>query len=231
MRGDDQGDLWSYDVGRGHVRQVATAVIKEEEPDEQKTWLEDQQLELVGIVKKRKDFEEREKELARKREPFRPQEIPVEEGARLFQLQLSPDGRYVTFLWQKKPKEEERTSYMEFVELSGYATEKKARPKVGEAIAEYKMGFVQVDPTIALDDIEVSWIDDGIEKETVIHGPFWNPQGTHAAVQILSMDHKQRWISLVDLDAGTVTHLDQQTEEAWVGGPLVQGRWRPGLLE
>ena len=231
MRGDDQGDLWSYDVERDHVRQIALAVMNEKEPAEQKTWLEEQQLELVDIVKKRKDFDEREKSIARKREPFRPQEVPVEEGARLFQLQLSPDGRYVTFLWQKKPSEEERTSYMEFVELTGYATEKKARPKVGEAIAEYKMGFLRVDPTLALDDIEVSWLDDGIEKETVIHGPFWNPQGTHAALQILSMDHKERWISLVDFDSGTVTHLDHQTEEAWMGGPLVEGRWRPGFLE
>ena len=172
MRGDDQGDLWSYDVDRRHVRQIAVAVTKEKPKDDQKEWLEEQQLELIHIVKKRKDFDEREKRLARKREPFRPQEIPVEEGARLFQLQLSPDGRYVTFLWQKKPSEEERTSYMEFVELTGYATEKNARPKVGEALAEYKMGFVRVDPMLALDDIEVSWVDDGIEKDTVLHGPF-----------------------------------------------------------
>ncbi len=230
MRGDDQGDLWSYDVAPGHVRQIALAAEKEKEPSEQASWLEEQQLELVDIVRKRKDFDERKEALAREREPYRPQEIPVEEGARIFGFESSPDGRFVTFLWQKEPTEAP-THYMEFVELSGYATAKTARPKVGEALAAYKMGIVAVDAARARDDVEIVWVDAGIAKDTIIHGPFWNPQGTQAAVQILSMDHKQRWISLLDLETGRVTHLDHQTEEAWIGGPLVEGRWRPGFLE
>lgn len=230
---DDQGDLWAYDVESGHARELATAVTHEEEDSTQKDWLEEQQLELVVTVRKRKDFEEREEALEREREPFRPQEIPVEEGARAIQLQMSPDGAFVTFLWEKRPPEadEARTSYMEFVNESGYATEKTARPKVGEALPEYGMGYVRVDPTKALEDIEVRFVDDGIEKPTILHGPFWSPDGEKAALQILTMDHKERYISFLDLKTGAVTHVDHQTEEAWIGGPLVEGRWRPGFLE
>ncbi|HXV60078.1 MAG TPA: prolyl oligopeptidase family serine peptidase, partial [Vicinamibacteria bacterium] len=231
VRGDDSGDLWAYDRATSHVRQIALVVTKDEEKKSQKTWLEEQQLELIDVVRKRKEWREREEALDREREPYRPQEIPIEKGARAFQLRLSPDGKFVTFLWEKKSSEENRTSYMEFVGESGYATEKKARPKVGEALSEYRMGFVRVDPLKERDAIEIGWIDDGIEKATILHGPYWNPQGTKAALQILSMDHKDRWLSLVDLDTGVVTHLDHQTEEAWIGGPLVEGRWQPGFLE
>ena len=73
FRSEESGDLWAYDVERGLVHQIATAVEKEKEATKQEAWLEEQQLELIEIVRKRKDFEDREEALARAREVFRPQ--------------------------------------------------------------------------------------------------------------------------------------------------------------
>ncbi len=228
---EDQGDLWVFDVVTGHVRQIAVVVTEEKNLSSQAKWLKEQQRELIDVVRQRDDNENLENKWARIREPFRPQEIPIVKFARAFQLQLSPDGKLITFLWEQKPQEQKNTSYMEFVELTGHATQRFDRPKVGAELPVYKMGFLTIDPKKAREDIEITWLEDGIDKETIVHGPIWNPQGTHAAVQVLSMDHKERWISLIDFSSGKLKHLDHQQERTWIGGPLVEGRWSPGFLE
>ena len=87
-RGDESGDLWAYERSTSHVRQIALVVAKDEEKKPQSTWLEEQQLELIDVLRKRKDWREREDALDREREPYRPQEIPIEKGARAFSLTI-----------------------------------------------------------------------------------------------------------------------------------------------
>lgn len=180
---DESGDLWVYDRRTGSARQVAYAhVATDDKKTEAGKWLEAQQLTLLEIVAKRKRDREVQDSVRRARGPGGPQAIPVEKGAIVRNISLSPDGRFVTFHWIKNPAREHRTSYMEFVNESGYATERKARPKVGEPMFQAKMGIVRVDPTIVPDSVQVAWVDDGTEKETVIHGPSWSPTGRHAVV-------------------------------------------------
>ncbi|MEE8519864.1 MAG: prolyl oligopeptidase family serine peptidase [Gemmatimonadota bacterium] len=226
-----QGDLWVYDLESRLARQLAEVVTPEEELSEAEDWLRDQQLELIEIVRKREQDQAVEDSIQRARYRDRPQSIPVEEGARAYDLKRSPDGRFITFLWIEDTWRKHRTSFIEFVNDEGYATEEKARPKVGEPLPKYKMGIVAVDPVVDPDSVEVTWVEAGTDKETVVHGPFWSPTGTHAVVQILSMDHKDRWISLLDLETGETTVIDHQHEDAWIGGPLVGGRWSPGYLQ
>ena len=227
------GDLWVYDVEAHQSRQVAVARTKRD--NDPKTdagkWLRDQQLELIDIVEKRKRDREISDSVSRARGPTGPQSIPVEQEARVTNLRLSPDGRFITFRWSKGARPEHQTKYMEFVNESGYATQRDARPKVGEPLPDYKMGIVRIDPSIHQDSVEVVWVDDGTDKKTIMHGPYWSPTGAHAVLQILSIDHKDRWISFLDIETGTTTVLDHQHEDAWIGGPLISGRWASGYLE
>ncbi len=227
----ENGDLWEYDIGAGLLRQAAVVTAAEEDPSEQDAWLEAQQNELVGVVRERKEHEERLADLRRARRTSLPQAIPMPKGERAVDLRLSPDGRFVVFRARKGPEEPNRTHFMEFVNESGQATDESARPKVGEALPSWRMGIVAVDPSVRPEDIEIRWVEDGVDEDTVMHGPVWSPDGEHGVVQVLSMDHKQRWISLLDLETGTLRHLDHQREEAWIGGPLVIGRWSPGFVE
>ncbi len=227
---DQNGDLWEHRIGTGVTRQVAEVIAAEEKDADQEAWLEEQQVELLDAVRERKAREERRGDLRRTRRDLLPQAIPIPAGERAVDLRLSPDGRHVVFRSRKDPSDPKRTRFMEFVNESGQATEKQARPKVGEALPGWRMGIVEVDPSVRPEDIEIRWVEDGIEKDTVVHGPWWSPDGTHAAVQTLSMDHKERWISLLTLEDGTLRHVDHQVEEAWIGGPLVTGRWSPGTL-
>ena len=228
---EDSGDLWVHDIASGTTRQIAVVVPAKEKETDQQAWLKAQQTELVEIVRERKERDERRDQLRRDHNELLPQEIPIPKGERAVDIRLSPDGRYLVFRSRKDPSDPKRTSFMEFVNESGQATEKDARPKVGESLPSWRLGIMAVDRTVRTEDIEIRWVEDGIEKDAVMHGPWWSPDGQHAAVQALSMDHKERWISMLDLEAGTVRHLDHQQEEAWIGGPLVVGRWSPGYLQ
>ncbi|MBH31583.1 MAG: hypothetical protein CMG71_06290 [Candidatus Marinimicrobia bacterium] len=229
----DIGNLWVYEVSSGHIRQLVRAVEEKdpEEVTEAGNWIMDEELELIKIVNKRKNDEETKKFISRNQDPFNVLELPIQKGTRAYSFKMSPDGRFISFQWIKDPSDDHRTQFMEFVNKDGYATMKEARPKVGEPLPSHKMGVIPYSPDIDEEDLEIIWVDDGQEKETVMHGPYWNPKGTAAVVQILSMDHKDRWISLLDIESGKTEVINHQHENAWIGGPLVEGRWRAGYLQ
>jgi hypothetical protein len=97
---EESADLWFYDVAAGHLRQVAAVNEKKEdkaEKEKEAKWLKEQQLELVEIVRKRKEDKETADAARRDREPFRPQVVLIEKGARL-QLQAQPGRAISDFL-------------------------------------------------------------------------------------------------------------------------------------
>lgn len=244
----DRGELWSLDLEAGALRQVARVVTEEEEDTtDTERWLVEQQLELVQTLAERKREREVADSVERARSLDPVQRIPVAESADVRDLQLSPDGRYVTFEWRKEPGDEEPTRYMDFVTESGHATPREARAKVGYPQSRYRLGIVRVDPGVHPDSVEVVWADGGLgsdEEEdeevrrTRIHGPWFSPDRRErdgarrrAVVQIDTDDYKERWISLLDLETGETTPLHHIRDDAWLAGPLTNGRMSPGFLE
>ena len=126
----ESGDLWEHDIASMTTRQVAAAVAAKEEETKQQEWLKAQQNELVQVVRERKEREERRDQLRRHHNGLLPQEIPVPKGEKAVDIRLSPDGKHLVFRSRKDPADPKRTSFMEFVNESGQATEKDARPKV-----------------------------------------------------------------------------------------------------
>jgi dipeptidyl aminopeptidase/acylaminoacyl peptidase len=155
----------------------------------------------------------------------------VAPGARAVNLRLSPDGRHITFQWVEDPAGETPTTYVEFVTEDGETGVRSARPKIGNPRPAFRMGIVRVDPSLPADSVSVTWVDAGTPKPSIIHGPYWNLQGTRAVVQILSLDHKERWISLLDLESGQTSVIDHEHWDDWLNVKLVGGRWSPGYLE
>ncbi|MCG8605785.1 prolyl oligopeptidase family serine peptidase, partial [bacterium] len=232
--GTDNGDLWAFDLNENRAAQIAVVFNRDPKKDgktDAAKWLRKQQTDLIEFVAKRKRDQAVADSINRIRSWETPQGIPIQKGERARNIRPSPDGQYLTFLWVKDKARDHRTGYMEFVNETGYATKRDARPKVGEPLADYKMGVVRVDASLSRDSIKVAWVDDGVDKKTIIHGPYWSPTGSDAVVQILSMDHKDRWIAKLDIETGTTTVIDHQHEDAWIGGPLVVGRWAPGFLQ
>lgn len=221
--GDD--NVWVYDLGDGGVRQLAEIVSRDdEEHDESEQWLRNQQLELFEFIQEEEEEEALydSLEIARAN-AWEPQSVPVDEGE-ADDLQVSPGGAWATFQWEKGGSDNAGTHYLSYVTRSGEAEPETSRPKVGmEAETEYGMGVVRVNPSVPTDSIEIIWVEDGVEKETIIHGPYWNPQGTVALVQMLSLDHNDRWIARLDPETGETTVIFHQHVDDWISGPLVGG--------
>jgi dipeptidyl aminopeptidase/acylaminoacyl peptidase len=228
----DAGDLWVAELGDGRVRQLAAPhELAADDSTDAAKWLADQQLDLVEFVRKRKRDQEVADSVQRSLSVDPVQAIPTADGAVPTNVRLTPDGRYMTFLEVKTPKAEQQTHFLEYVNESGYAEPRSARPKVGEPLPEFRFGILPVDPTVLPDSIEVTWAEAPSDQAVVTHGPFWSPTGEHGVVQILSMDHKDRWIAFIDVETGGLTVVNHQHEDAWIGGPLVEGRWSSGWMQ
>ncbi|WP_430407050.1 prolyl oligopeptidase family serine peptidase [Fluviicola sp.] len=57
------------------------------------------------------------------------------------------------------------------------------------------------------------------DRDVCFHQAIMNPDTQKALVDIRSYDNKDRWICLVDLATGKLTELENQHDEAWIGGP------------
>src|SRR5690606_15102788 len=47
----------------------------------------------------------------------------------------------------------------------------------------------------------------------------WSPNDNYAVVDIDAHDNKDRWLMKLDAATGTLSLLDRQRDEAWIGGP------------
>ena len=70
------------------------------------------------------------------------QKISIPKGFELIDAQLSPNKDFLTFIINKPNLDKNRTSYIDFVDVSGYATVNTARAKVVEAFDDQKFGIV-----------------------------------------------------------------------------------------
>jgi dipeptidyl aminopeptidase/acylaminoacyl peptidase len=53
--------------------------------------------------------------------------------------------------------------------------------------------------------------------------PVYSQDGKNAVLEIRSQDNKHRWIVQLDVASGTITELEHQHDDAWIGGPGIPG--------
>ncbi|MEJ7809334.1 MAG: prolyl oligopeptidase family serine peptidase [Gemmatimonadaceae bacterium] len=232
MQGED---LFRYDVASGELRRLTRRYTRA--PDRRTDaakWLAEQQVELFDTRREGRRLDSLAAARRRTLDPLPAQPIPVEEGVRIDDVQLSPDGRHVTFRWIREDRRRPPTRYMDYVTASGYAEARDARGKAGEPRDEYRLGIVRYDPRADPDSVAVTWAKSAAAgaRPVVIHGPYWSLEGDRAAVQVMTQDAKDLWIAALDLTSGTLTTVDHQRDSAWLGGPPPQAqRTQPALLE
>jgi dipeptidyl aminopeptidase/acylaminoacyl peptidase len=225
-------DLYALGIEDSALRQLTRKMEKRPARLDAEGWLWLQQEELFVRHREEKARRQSSQERVRGVTPL-PQAIPVEPGTRLQNVRVSPDGRFVTFLTRKESRRPEPTRYLDYATASGYAEPREARPKVGAPQPEYRMGIVTVDTSIDPEVVQVRWVDVPAGHENaIVHGPYWNPEGRHAAVQISSPGFKDRWIARLDLETASTRIIWHDHDEAWLGGPPpVAGNLRPALIE
>jgi len=160
-------------------------------------------------------------------------------------LQISPDTRYATFA-HYKTETNQSTKVPDYVAASGYTKDLNARPKVGTKPTTSEIGiydlqrdtvyFVSVADLTGIKDFPDYIVDypdttrQEKEREVALSGPFFSPDGKSAIIQVKSYDNKDRWITKLDLETGSLSVLDRQRDEAWIGGPGIGWTFSPGTF-
>ncbi len=247
-------NLFAWRIATGQFAQLTDfrsgAKPKEEiePPTSEQKYLATEELRLMEVLKERKDKAVSMKQMNKLLEAKRPRAIYIGEE-NVQNPQLSPDGKFVTFHLQKRPRDTRTAQVPNYVTASAFTEDIPTRTKVGEPASTYRFGYWD----IAADTVKYVSADSLPEiaatrafttiptphdtskktpeaREVMWHGPFWSEDGKHAFVVVLSLDNKDRWIAALDLPSGKLTTLDHQYDEAWIGGPSIVGYWSPGAV-
>ena len=247
-------NLYSLKLNGGSLVQltnfVRTAAPKKDKTDDSKQdkWLKDQQLELFDIIKKNDRTEKEETASRNTLQPKKLKELVIGD-ARVSDVQLSPDGRYISYTLVRSPKDE-NTIVPDYVTASGYTEDIQNRTKVGGPQSSYEtcMFDKQRDTIYKIITKDIPGIKDlpdyvkdyprqleerkklNEDRKVIVYGPYWSDDGKNAAVVVTALDNKDRWIMKLDPLTGKLNLLDRQRDEAWVSGPGISGYYEPGTV-
>tara|TARA_R110000765_G_scaffold358077_2_gene448320 strand:+ start:149 stop:2542 length:2394 start_codon:yes stop_codon:yes gene_type:complete len=217
---------------------------KEKKLSDKDQWLEDENLELLQIVKERKDNSENSKaynEATEEKEPF----AFYLGDKSINELTVSPTADYITFNLIKRDRGE-GTEVPNYVDETGYTTDIHTRSKVGDDKTEVELAIydvkkdtvymVKTDDLPGIKDLP-DYVKDYPDKEweekvrdVILSSAEFSPDGSKAVVNIRSKDNKDRWIAELNMNDGTLKNLDRQRDEAWVAGPGIGWSFGGGTL-
>lgn len=142
----------------------------------------------------------------KKRKPFF-----LKEDQYLYNLQLSPDEKYVVFTTSERVPDTKGTIVPNYVTRTGYTETINSHTKAAESSRDYKAGIVNVSSG------EVKWIDyNQGERKIFPSGIHWSPDGKKCALGARSEDRKDEWLLLLDLKSGKTTVIEHVQDNAWV---------------
>ena len=216
---------------------------KESTLSTQNEWLKVDQLEQFDITKVEKRKKELQKENREKFKVNRPKEIYLEDKSQLSNLQISPDGRFVTFRVTVPAEGNKSTIVPNYVTESGYTEDIPTRTKVGNKLSTSQTYLFDIerDSSYVISTKNILGIKDlpaylsdyperlaslkekNADREVTLFGPFWNSTATHAVVIAYSQDNKDRWLLELNPINSELTLIDRQHDDAWIGGPGISG--------
>jgi dipeptidyl aminopeptidase/acylaminoacyl peptidase len=208
----------------------------------QEQWLKNDQLQYFQVLKERKEkrdaAEAYTKNLPKAKEL---RTIQINDRA-LQSLNISPDGRFISYRLTKVATDAKTTIVPSFVTETGFTTDITGRTKVGapQSSSEFFIYDRVRDTVLVLKTDSIPGIHDlpdyvkdyPTKFEQKIKNPplrnitigniSWSPKGTHSIVDIRSQDNKDRWLMTLDT-SGKLKLIDRQRDEAWIGGPGIGG--------
>ncbi|MEO5910999.1 MAG: prolyl oligopeptidase family serine peptidase [Pelobium sp.] len=249
QKGDN---LYEQSLTTGELVQLTNFSRSKKRPEPklnaQEKWLKNEQLVLFDIIKK-DDAEAKEQKIEAKfREVKRPKEIGIDD-AFVNGVQLSPNGKFVTYRLIKRA-DGKVADVPNYIDDSGFTTNIPTRTKVGAAQST-SIAYVydlDRDTSYVINTSTIAGIKDlpdyvkdypkqlaerqkkNEDREVTVGAPIWNLAGTKAVLTVSSQDNKDRWIMALNPADGSLTLLDRQRDEAWIGGPGIGGSYGGGNI-
>ena len=237
-----QQDLYAWDPETGQLQQLisvqkAAPADSKKNPGVQEAWLIKDQLEWMQVIKERKEKREAT-EAYNNSLPKSKRVRQLYTGDKMMRnLQISSDGRYISYLLFKPDQSGKRTIVPNYVTENGFTEDIAARTKVGSPSGASEL-FVYdrvKDSLHAISADSIPGIDELPDylkdyparlaaakkvKRLISFGRLnWSPTGNNAVVEIYSQDNKDRWIMQLIPSEGKLKLIDRQRDEAWIGGP------------
>ena len=198
---------------------------EKKEKEGHRKYLKDQQEELFAVLqakaKKQKEDDERKK--ARRPQPFYIEDKKVE------RLSLSADERFVAVELVEEPKEQRIAQVPDYVTLSGFTDELKARMKVGDVPKRYSMSILNLETSralhVKLEDHEkmssTSEPEQGKDSKSKtpspdVFSPVWSKKGHSLLATIRSANNKDQWLLSFDVETGDKRIVSHEHDDAWV---------------
>nr|WP_317173736.1 prolyl oligopeptidase family serine peptidase [Adhaeribacter radiodurans] len=227
-------NLFALHLTTGQLAQITHFIKgtkKAEDKNSQEKWLEQQQLALFDIVKKR--TEEKKSQELEKQKILRKQPKEIFTGEKwVDNAVLSPNGKFVTYNLVLRPTNAEKTNVPNYVTSSGFTEDIPSRTKVGAPLAASEMGLydIEKDTTYQIYFKDIKGITDqpAFLKKTdksqpprpvVFYGPFCSDNGKNAVLVLRSLDNKDRWLVQFNPITRNLKVLERQHDEAWINGP------------
>jgi len=198
---------------------------EKKEKEGQRKYLKDQQEELFAVLqakaKKQKEVDDRRK--ARRPQPFYIEDKKVE------RLSLSADERFVAMELVEEPKEQRTAQVPDYVTLSGFTDEAKARVKVGDVPKGYSLGVLNLEISRALQvrledqatTSPASEPEQGKDSKSKtsspdVFSPVWSKAGHHLLATVRSTSNKDQWLLSFDAETGDKRVMSHEHDDAWV---------------
>ncbi len=227
-------NIYLYDYINKGIRQI-TNFVKGKEPihSTDSTFLTNQQEDLFKYIKDKKTRKEWNTAQDISRFSF-PSEYYIEKGD-LNNLQVSADGKFVTFRISFQP-EDKGTHVENHISKDGNTYTSQARPKVGDDDPSNKLGIYNIEKDsvyfvnfstlsnirskpIYLSEYKNDMSNYLTDRNIIPHSVHFSKNGLYSVVDIRSYDNKDRWIANINLLNGELTELEKQHDDAWIGGP------------
>jgi len=219
-----EGNLYLYEIPTGATTQltdIRSDVDPEKKPEktEEEKYLKKQQAELFDIIKRRQEDKERAKAREKKQNPKPEPYYLGSKKKKVVSFVPSPDGKFVGIVVEDTSKSDQgRLPIMpKYVTESGFVETQQLtmgrfrRVKVGAPVSSYRAGVYEVTTG------KVTWAEVEIKDREVNHNyPVWADDSSKFAFVIGSVDHKDRWIAVFDLNSGKTEIIGHERDEAWI---------------
>ena len=208
----------------------------------QEKWLKEDQLRNFDVLRSRKEKRDLTDSMAGILPKKKTLRTIYTEDKNLITATISPDGRYITYRLYKSGQGK-TTIVPSYVTESGFTEDIPGRTKVGTAQGTQDLYIfdtekdtvlpVKTNDMEGIKDIPAYFkeypelykkkLKDSLNRPVGFSNPVWSAKGTHVVTDIHAQDNKDRWLMLLHPATGKTTLLDRQHDDAWVGGPGING--------
>jgi len=233
-------NLFAWSIQNGETIQL-TNFIKGDRPSpkkqsEQEQWLMNEQWHTSNVIKEKKEKREAHNKFLQSIKEADTL-VKIYTGEKQVQdMQISPDARFILYRLEEPAKNDKQTIVPNYVTESGFTENINGRTKVGAPHGQYtnyildrltdSIVKINTDSIPGISDPPDYWKDYPENKDRKpSHRPVfisslrWNESGNICVADILSWDHKDRWLMVLNPTSGILSLVDRQRDEAWIAGP------------